>query len=169
MSARIQDENQLSETSDRAAGRTFRWRRRGGALALGILPFITATIVVRLTRVVSPEMERMSRTSEGRASLTRWTRVLTTALALVQSYGFARFVQAVPGAVDNPGFGFIGQTMLVLTTGSLVAMAVTERIAQAVADDDGRIDLPGEAEPLALGEGVREGAPLRAAEREKVR
>jgi preprotein translocase subunit SecY len=125
---------------------------RGGVLALGIMPYLSARIMVRLARVVSPAMEEMSGTSEGQRRLTRWTRVLTVGLAVVQSYGFARFVEGIPGAVTHPGMGFITQTMLVLTTGSIVAMALSERITRP---DDEELRDPPAADPL-LGSGQNE-------------
>jgi hypothetical protein len=56
-------------------------------------------------------------------------------LGLVQSYGFARFVQTIPGAVAHPGAGFIAETMLVLTTGAVCAMVLTEQLTRRYDED----------------------------------
>jgi preprotein translocase subunit SecY len=109
---------------------------RGAVLALGILPYATATIYARLARVVSPAMQRMARTADGRRTLARWTRVLTGGLAVVQSYGLARFVQSIPGAVAHPGAEFITQTVLLLTGGSIAAMVIAEQLMRRANDDD---------------------------------
>jgi preprotein translocase subunit SecY len=127
---------------------------RGGALALGIMPYISARIMVRLARLVSPALEAAAGTPDGDRSLSRWTRALTVGLALVQSYGFARFVQGIPGAVAHPGIGFVAQTMLVLTSGSVVAMALSERIARPIEDDDEPIEPKKPVAALESGERI---------------
>ena len=125
--------------------------------------------MIRLARFVSPALDAKSNTSEGRKNLTGWTRGLTAGLALIQSYGFASFVQAIPGAVAHPGAGFIAQTMLVLTSGSLVMMALSERIAgmgdgpsEDPSDDpparDSILVGPGAATVVEK-QGTRQGAP----------
>lgn len=108
---------------------------RGAVLALGVVPYVSARIFVRLARIVSPSLNAISQTDEGHRMLTRLTRGVTVGLALVQSYGFARFVLGVPGVVANPGTGFVIQTMIVLTGSSLVAMLISERISQKILDD----------------------------------
>lgn len=137
---------------------------RGGVLALGIMPYLSARIMMRLARVVVPAIDEMSHDVEGRTRLRNWTRVLTIGLSLVQSYGFARFVQSVPG-VANPGIGFIVQTVAVLTVGAIAAMALSEQISRIDNGDDpfeppvdGRILASGESAPVH----VRTGEALRA-------
>jgi preprotein translocase subunit SecY len=143
---------------------------RGGVLALGILPYISATIMMRLARVISPPVDGLSASAEGRIRLRRWTRGLTVGLALIQSYGFARFVQGIPGAVMHPGFGFIAQAMAVLTAGSVVAMVVTEQLSAPADDDDITPLTPPASNPLlAPGEVVPTGNPVRADADLKVR
>jgi preprotein translocase subunit SecY len=102
---------------------------RGAVLGLGIMPYVSARIFVRIARTLSPSIGEMWEHQEGRTTLTRWTRGLTVGLGLVQSYGFARFVQSIPGVVAHPGAGFIAQTMAVLTAGALVGMWIGERIS----------------------------------------
>jgi preprotein translocase subunit SecY len=116
---------------------------RGAVLALGVMPWLSATLLVRLARSLVPSL------GAGRATLTRWSRALTVGLALVQSYGFAHFAQSVPGAVAEPGAGFVVRTMLVLTLGAVLVMLLGERVT-ARDDDDAADDA---AERGALGDG----------------
>jgi preprotein translocase subunit SecY len=126
---------------------------RGGVFALGIMPYLSARIMMRLSRVMVPAVDEMSHTPAGRIRLRGWTRVLTVGLSLVQSYGFARFAQSVPG-VAPPGAAFIVQTMAVLTVGAIVAMALSEQISRP--DDDDEPFQPLTVDPtLASGETVR--------------
>jgi len=115
---------------------------RGAVLALGVMPWLSATLLVRLARSLAPSL------GAGRATLTRWTRALTVGLALVQSYGFAHFAQSVPGAVAEPGAGFVVRTMLVLTLGAVLVMLLGERVTAR--DDDAADDAE---ERGALGDG----------------
>lgn len=107
---------------------------RGAVLALGIMPYLSARIFMRIARTLSPALETKHANHTGRAQLTRATRWLTFGLSLVQSYGFARFALSVPGAVTDPGAGFIAQTMLVLTSGALVVMVVAEQFGESFGD-----------------------------------
>lgn len=116
---------------------------RGAVLALGIMPYLSARVFVRLARATLPSVGAME-TDEAGLTKPRWgTRVLTVGLALVQSYGFAQLAQAIPGAVTRPGTGFVIQTMLTLTAGAIVAMALAEQVTgqiqgrpQQAADDE---------------------------------
>ena len=92
------------------------------------MPYLSARCFLWLARIVNPSLRAMSADESGRAKLTRWTRYVTMGVALVQSYGFARFVESIPGAVAHPGPAFIGQTMIVLTGGAIVAMLIGERL-----------------------------------------
>jgi preprotein translocase subunit SecY len=140
---------------------------RGGALALGIMPYVSARIMVRLARVAAPSLDAMSDTSRGREKLNRWTRALTVGLALVQSYGFAKFAQGIPGAVAHPGIGFVAQTMLVLTAGSVVAMVVSEQIERPIdGDSDDQVVEPRAPDAmLESGERIPETVRARAGEK----
>lgn len=120
---------------------------RGAVLALGIMPYISARVIMRLARSSVPAIAEMSETSAGRRRLDRWTRGLTFGLAAVQSFGFARFVQAVPGAVTHPGTGFIAQTMIVLTTGAMGVAWLAERMARQQDVDDPAADAIEEIAP----------------------
>src|SRR2546427_672870 len=72
---------------------------RATVFALGIMPYISASIVFQLAGPVFPVIEKMQRDEEGRKRLTQWTRYLTVLLCLFQSYGFAIFTEQLPGAV----------------------------------------------------------------------
>ncbi len=126
---------------------------RGALLALGIMPYVSASVVVRLARIVSPEIDALHEHEAGRARLSRWTSRLTFGLALVQSYGFARFVQTVPGAVAEPGAAFIAQTMIVLTTGAMGVAWLARRLrTRSDADDPMPIVEPApDAQPAVTG------------------
>src|SRR3977135_4495006 len=93
--------------------------RRLTIFALGIMPYITASIILQLLTVVVPTLEKLQKEGElGRRKITQWTRYLTVGLALMQSFGIAATLQsAQQGFVNNPGFGFTLLTMLSLTTG----------------------------------------------------
>ena len=92
--------------------------------ALGITPYITASIILQLLTVVWPYLERLSKEGElGRKKITQYTRYLTVCLSLIQSVGIASFLQSMPAeggaqVVTNPGFGFVFMTMLTQTCGT---------------------------------------------------
>jgi preprotein translocase subunit SecY len=103
---------------------------RATVFALGIMPYISASIVFQLAGPVFPVVEKMQRDEEGRKKLTQWTRYLTVALCLFQAYGFAMFTEQLPGAVANPGWGFRFTTVLTLTTGGIFVMWLGEQITE---------------------------------------
>src|SRR6266478_1972575 len=92
--------------------------RRMTVFALGIMPYITASIILQLMTVVVPTLEKLQKEGElGRRKITQWTRYLTVILAAVQSFGIATALQSAEGGfVLNPGPGFILMTILSLTT-----------------------------------------------------
>src|SRR5688572_27236604 len=91
--------------------------------ALGIMPYITASIILQLLTVVWPYLEKLSKEGDlGRRRITMYTRYLAVVLALVQSAGIAVALQRQGQFVINPGFGFILMTMLTLTTGTAFIM-----------------------------------------------
>src|SRR5213080_932381 len=80
--------------------------RRLTIFALGIMPYITSSIILQLLTVVVPTLEKLSKEGElGRRKITQWTRYLTVILALIQSFGIAYALQQSPGLVHSPGFG----------------------------------------------------------------
>jgi preprotein translocase subunit SecY len=106
--------------------------RRLSIFALGIMPYITASIILQLLTVVVPTLEKLQKEGElGRRKITQWTRYLTVGLAAMQSFGIATMLQASEGNfVLNPGFGFIAMTMLSLTTGTAFIMWLGEQISE---------------------------------------
>jgi len=103
---------------------------RATVLALGIMPYISASIMFQLGGAVFPQLEKMQKEEEGRKQITQWTRYVTVALALGQSYGFAIFTEQLAGAVANPGWGFRLMTVLILTTGAIFVMWLGEQITE---------------------------------------
>src|SRR5664279_5273635 len=80
--------------------------RRLTVFALGIMPYITASIILQLLTVVVPTLEKLSKEGElGRRKITQWTRYLTIVLSFLQSLGIARGLMSMQqGIVINPGF-----------------------------------------------------------------
>jgi preprotein translocase subunit SecY len=99
--------------------------------ALGIMPYITASIILQLLTVVIPTLEKLQKEGElGRRKITQWTRYLTVFLALAQSFGIATGLQAMQGnIVINPGVGFVLMTIISLTTGTAFIMWLGEQIS----------------------------------------
>src|SRR5207302_4148431 len=106
--------------------------RRLTVFALGIMPYITSSIILQLLTVVVPTLEKLSKEGElGRRKITQWTRYLTVILALIQSFIGAQGLQAMEGnIVLNPGFGFVILTILSLTTGTAFIMWLGEQITE---------------------------------------
>ena len=112
----------------------------GGNLAkvtifgLGIMPYISASIILQLLTVVWPYLEKLSKEGElGRRKITQWTRYGTVLLSAVQSLGIAIWLESltISGAyhiAKNPGLGFRILTMMTLTTGSAFIMWLGELI-----------------------------------------
>jgi preprotein translocase subunit SecY len=99
--------------------------------ALGIMPYITASIILQLLTVVVPTLEKLQKEGElGRRKITQWTRYLTVGLAIMQSIGIATVLQNTQGLVRNPGFGFTMMTVLSLTTGTAFIMWLGEQITE---------------------------------------
>ncbi len=104
---------------------------RASVFALGIMPYISASIVFQLAGPVFPIIEKMQRDEEGRKTLTQWTRYLTVVLCLFQAYAYSLFVETqITGAVTHPGFGFRLTTVLTLTTGGIFVMWLAEQITE---------------------------------------
>jgi len=100
--------------------------------ALGIMPYITASIILQLLTVVIPTLEKLQKEGElGRRKITQWTRYLTVILSIIQSTTIAGGLQSMGnGIVISPGFGFILLTVLSLTTGSAFIMWLGEQISE---------------------------------------
>jgi preprotein translocase subunit SecY len=103
--------------------------RRLTVFALGIMPYITASIILQLLGVVSPTLEKLHKEGDlGRRKITEYTRWLTVGLSAFQSFGIAVALQKTPGMVNNPGLGFTLTTMVTLTAGSIFIMFLGEQI-----------------------------------------
>src|SRR5205814_3513456 len=104
--------------------------------ALGIMPYISASIILQLLTVVWPYLERLSKEGElGRRKITQYTRYGTILLAVVQSLGIAMFLErnSTPSGfhlVMNAGWGFRMMTVLTLTTGTCFIMWLGEQITE---------------------------------------
>jgi preprotein translocase subunit SecY len=99
--------------------------------ALGIMPYITASIILQLLTVVYEPLAKLQKEGEmGRKKITQWTRYLTVLLSLVQSFGIAFSLEKGGDYVTNPGAGFILMMMLTLTTGSAFIMWLGEQITE---------------------------------------
>ena len=105
--------------------------RRLTIFALGIMPYITASIILQLLTVVYEPLAKLQKEGElGRKKITQWTRYLTVILSAVQSLGIAVSLQKGGDFVVNPGYKFILMTMLTLTTGSAFIMWLGEQITE---------------------------------------
>jgi preprotein translocase subunit SecY len=104
--------------------------------ALGVMPYISASIILQLLTVVWPYLERLSKEGElGRRKITQYTRYGTIVLSVVQGLAIAYFLESttVPGGtqiVYNPGWFFKFTTVLTLTTGSVLVMWLGEQITE---------------------------------------
>ena len=104
---------------------------RFSVLALGIMPYISASIIMQLMTVVSPQMEALKKEGEaGRRKITQYTRYGTVVLALFQSLGIAIAMESQPGLVLDPGMLFRVTTVVTLTTGTLFLMWLGEQITE---------------------------------------
>jgi preprotein translocase subunit SecY len=104
---------------------------RATVFALGIMPYISASIMFQLLATVVPSVEKMQKEGEdGRKKLTQYTRYATVVLATFQAYGYAVFVESVPGGVINPGWGFRLSMILTLVTGAVFIMWLGEQITE---------------------------------------
>jgi preprotein translocase subunit SecY len=109
--------------------------RRLTIFALGIMPYITASIILQLLTVVYEPLAKLQKEGElGRKKITMWTRYLTVVLSAMQSLGIAITLEKQTSAgapfVTNPGWGFVLMTMLTLTTGSAFIMWLGEQITE---------------------------------------
>ena len=111
----------------------------GGALsrftvfALGIMPYISASIIMQLMTYVVPTLEALKKEGEsGRRKITQYTRYGTLALAIFQSLGIALALEGSPGLVLSPGFGFRVTAVVSLVAGTMFLMWLGEQITERV-------------------------------------
>src|SRR5690349_19008342 len=115
----------------------------GGALeqlsifALGIMPYVSASIILQLLTVVVPQLEKLSKEGEmGRRKITQYTRYGTILLSIVQGFGIARYLESVRAGAesvvpdDAKGWGFRILTVITLTSGTAFIMWLGEQITE---------------------------------------
>jgi preprotein translocase subunit SecY len=109
----------------------------GGALsrftifALGIMPYISASIIMQLLTAVSPTLEALKKEGEsGRRKISQYTRVSTLGLAIVQAIGISIALEAQPNLVIDPGLLFRFTTVVTLVTGTMFLMWLGEQITE---------------------------------------
>ena len=97
--------------------------------ALGVTPYITASIILQLMTVVYPTLKKLQEEGEmGRQKINQWTRYLTVVLAAIQTSFVAHWLQV--NGVGAPGWGFRLSTVLTLTTGTIFVMWLGEQITE---------------------------------------
>jgi len=109
----------------------------GGALsrftvfALGIMPYISASIVMQLLAIASPQLEALKKEGEaGRRKITQYTRYGAVALALFQSFGICMYLESQPNLVLDPGIVFRITAVTTLVTGTMFLMWLGEQITE---------------------------------------
>jgi preprotein translocase subunit SecY len=106
--------------------------RRLTVFALGIMPYITASIIFQLLTVVYEPLAKLQKEGEiGRRKITQWTRYVTVGLGVIQSAAIAIALRSSSGnLVLDPGFGFIAMTVITLTAGTTFIMWLGEQITE---------------------------------------
>ena len=109
----------------------------GGALsrftvfALGIMPYISASIIMQLTTIIVPSLEAMKKEGPaGQRKITQYTRYATVVLATFQALGISVALEAQPGLVIDPGMAFQVYTVITLVTGTMFLMWLGEQITE---------------------------------------
>lgn len=109
----------------------------GGALsrftvfALGIMPYISASIIMQLMAAVSPKLEQLKKEGEaGRRTITKYTRYFTVVLATFQALGIAIALEGQPGLVLDPGMAFRLTAVITLVSGTMFLMWLGEQITE---------------------------------------
>jgi len=109
----------------------------GGAMsrfslfALGIMPYISASIIMQLLTIVIPLLERLSKEGEvGRKKMQQITRVGTIGIAGVQAYALTQFMKAQPEVIVNPGVGFTLTALVAMIAGTIFLMWIGEQITE---------------------------------------
>ena len=103
---------------------------RATVFALGIMPYISASILFQLAGGVVPSVGKMQRDEEGKKKLTQWTRYVTILIAASQAYTFALFTESIPGAIAAPSFSSRLLMVVTLTAGAVFVMWLGEQITE---------------------------------------
>ncbi|RMI17180.1 MAG: preprotein translocase subunit SecY [Calditrichaeota bacterium] len=103
--------------------------RKAAVFGLGIMPYISASIIFQLLGAVVPQIQRLQQSGEeGRKKITQYTRYATLGLSAMQAFGVAILLESMPGVVVNPGLGFKLLTMISMATGTMLLMWLGEQI-----------------------------------------
>ena len=125
--------NTLFGMYDMFVGQAF---SRATIFALGIMPYISASIILQLLGAIVPYFEKLRKEGEeGQKKITQWTRYGTVLISIVQSLAYAIFLQNLGNSqgltvVPNPGFGFFFSTVITQTAGTILVMWLGEKITE---------------------------------------
>ena len=103
---------------------------RATVFALGIMPYISASIIFQLAGGLVPTVSKMQKEEEGRKKLTQWTRYMAIFIALSQAYTFTLFTESIPGAIPSPGLSSRLIMVTTLTAGAVFVMWLGEQITE---------------------------------------
>ena len=104
---------------------------RFGIFALGIMPYISSSIIMQMASHIVPSMQQLRKEGEsGRRKITQMTRYGTVLLSMLQSIAAASWLQSQPGVVPNPGFDFMFPACVTLVTGTMFLMWLGEQITE---------------------------------------
>jgi preprotein translocase subunit SecY len=104
---------------------------RFGIFALGIMPYISASIIMQMASMIVPSLQAIRKEGEsGRRKITQFTRYGTVMLSLFQSIAAASWLQSQPGVVVNPGSAFLITACITLVTGTMFLMWLGEQITE---------------------------------------
>ncbi|HQO09979.1 MAG TPA: preprotein translocase subunit SecY [Clostridiales bacterium] len=124
-----QAQNSLFGMFDMFTGGAF---QKAAIFSIGIMPYISASIIIQLLGSVFPTISKMMRDEDGRRKITQWTRYGTVLLAAAQGWGVAKFLVSMNTdymkVVPDPTVGFYLMTMLTIATGTIVLMWLGEQI-----------------------------------------
>lgn len=104
---------------------------RFGIFALGIMPYISSSIIMQMSSMIVPSMQQLRKEGEsGKRKITQYTRYGTVFLSLFQSIAAASWLQSQPGVVVNPGLFFLITACITLVTGTMFLMWLGEQITE---------------------------------------
>lgn len=104
---------------------------RFGIFALGIMPYISSSIILQMASHIVPTLQELRKEGEsGRRKITQYTRYGTVGLSMIQSVAAASWLQSQPGVVVNPGFDFMFPACVTLVTGTMFLMWLGEQITE---------------------------------------
>ena len=141
---------------------------RGTVAALGFMPYVSARMFTWLARSVSPTLDTRWSSQDGRVERKRWTVGLTFTLALIQSYGLARFTQALPGAVGQSGAEFVAETVVVQTAVAIFMMWVGEQVVGPTDADERASDAHNPSASPGTSSGDESASVLTSGQRERM-